>query len=82
MDRNKTAPQRATMEPFQELRIDRADQPQYSKTFDVDQHIRAINRAMIDAYVMLKDWPFCIRYSDFLGPDGKLMTRAERRGGK
>jgi len=72
-----------------EGRINRADQSrqQYSqpsrngKVFDVDQHIRAINRAMCDAYVMLKGWPSCIRYSYFVGPDGKLITRGERRAG-
>ena len=52
-----------------------------SKVFDVDQHIRAINRAMGDAYVMLKGWPACMRYSHLIGPDGRLMSRAERRGG-
>ena len=62
-------------------------QQQYSqpsrngKVFDVDQHIRGINRAMADAYVMLSGWPACIRYSYFVGPDGKLITRSERRAG-
>jgi hypothetical protein len=51
------------------------------KTFDVDQHVKAINRMMGDAYVMLSGWPACIRYSYFVGPDGKLITRGERRAG-
>jgi hypothetical protein len=70
-------------------RKDRADQSrqQYnqpsrnSKVFNVDQHFRAINRAMSDAYVILSGWPACIRYSYFVGPDGKLITRGERRAG-
>lgn len=70
-------------------RINRADQSQgqysqpsrNSKTFDANRHIRKINRAMCDAYVMFKCWPACIRYSYFIGSDGKLITRAERRAG-
>ncbi len=52
-----------------------------SQEFDADKHIRAINRAMIDAYVLLKDWPAYMRYSYFVGPDGKLITGGERRTG-
>lgn len=73
-----------------EGRKDRADQSQgqysqpsrNSKVFDVDQHIRAINRAMCDAYVMLKGWPSCIRYSYFVGRNGRLLVRSERDGAK
>lgn len=88
--RRKSKPsQGAKPARVREGRADRADQPQrqYSqparngKAFDVDQHIRAINRAMCDAYVMFKDWPACIRYSYFVGPDGRLIARCERRAG-
>jgi hypothetical protein len=88
MSRNRKAPQGRAMGPFQVLRIDREDQKQYSqparnlKVFDVDQHIRAIRRMSIDAYVMLKDWPQRVRFSYYVGSDGRLMSRAEWRGGK
>jgi hypothetical protein len=87
MSRNRTAPQGRAMGPFQVFR-DRAYQKQYTlpernlKYFDTDQQIRTINRAMIDAFVMLKDWPRRVRFSCYVGSDGRLMTRSERRGGK
>ena len=56
--------------------------PHNNKPFDVDAHLRAARRAMCEAVVMLSGWPACMRYSYFVGPDGKLMTRAERRGAK
>ena len=62
-------------------------QPQYNhtainpKAFDVDQHIRAVRRASIDAYCLFKDWPSQIRFSYFIGSNGQLMVRAERKGG-
>jgi len=70
-------------------RKDRADhsQPKYSqpaifpKAFDSDKHIRAARHAMSDAFVMLKGFPSRIRYSYFVGSDGKLIARAERRVG-
>ena len=89
MSGKEKAPQGRAMGPFREGRKDRADQsqPQYSlpaknlKNFDVDKHIKAARRAMGDAVVMLSGWPACIRYSYFVGSDGKLITRAERRAG-
>ncbi len=70
-------------------RVDGRDQsqPQYThpsrnpKAFDVDQHIRAARRASIDAYCLFKDWPSQIRFSYFIGSNGQLMVRAERKGG-
>lgn len=53
-----------------------------SQSFDVEQHIRHINRMMDDAYVMFSGWPESIRCGYFVGPDGKLFTIAEKRGGK
>ena len=63
-------------------------QPQYNhtainpKAFDVDAHIRAARRAMGEAVVMLSGWPACIRYSYFVGSNGRLLVRGERRGAK
>ncbi len=57
------------------------DLPRNLKPFDVDQHIRAIRRASIDAYCLFKDWPSQIRFSYFVGSNGRLMVRAERKGG-
>lgn len=87
MSGNEKAPQGRAMRPFQVLRDDRADQQQYNqptnnlKNFDSEKHIQAARRAMGNAYVMLKGWPACIRYSYFVGPDGRLMTRGKRRAG-
>jgi hypothetical protein len=53
-----------------------------SQQLSIGQHLRAMRRAMCDAYMMLSAWPACIRYSYMVGSDGRLMTRAERRGGK
>jgi len=55
--------------------------PHNNKPFDVDAHLRAARRAMVDAYCLFKDWPACMRYSYFVGPDGKLIPRSERRAG-
>ena len=63
-------------------------QPQYNhtainpKAFDVDAHIRAARRAMGEAVVMLSGWPSKIRFSYFVGPDGKLFCRSERKGAR
>ena len=62
----------------------RCSLPQYThpsrnpKAFDVDAHIRAIRRASIDAYCLFKDWPSQVRYSYFIGSNGKLLCRSER----
>ncbi len=42
---------------------------------------RAVHRACIDAYVLLKDFPSSLRFSYFVGSDGKLLARCERRAG-
>ncbi len=52
-----------------------------SQPFNLDTLSRKIRRAMGDCYVSLEHWPVCIRYIYFVGPDGKLMARAERRAG-
>jgi hypothetical protein len=72
---------------YQGLR-DRADQSSQCnqpaknlKAFNADQHIRAARQAIGDAFVMLTGFPSRIRYSYFVGNDGKLIARAERRAG-
>ena len=54
--------------------------PDNNKPFDVDAHLRAARRAMVDAYCLFKDWPSKMRYSYFVGPDGKLLCRSEKTG--
>ena len=66
----------------------RCSLPQYThpsrkpNAFDVDEHIRAARRAMGKAVVMLSGWPSKIRFSYFVGPDGKLFCRSERKGAR
>ncbi|NTU50330.1 MAG: hypothetical protein HGA87_05535 [Desulfobulbaceae bacterium] len=50
-----------------------------SKAFDVDSHIRAIRRAMVDAVYLLKDWPTRARFSWYVDRNGSLRCMAERR---
>jgi len=50
-----------------------------NQPFNVDAYMKKAQRAIGDCFVTLKGWPSCIRYSYFVGPDGKLITRAERR---
>jgi len=63
-------------------------QPQYThpsrnpKPFDTKAYCQSVDQVIIDAVLMLSGWPACMRYSYFVGPDGKLTTRGERRGAK
>jgi len=63
-------------------------QPQYNdlprnlKPFDTKSYCHSVDQAIRDAVLMLSGWPACMRYSYFVGPDGKLTTRGERRGAK
>ena len=52
-----------------------------SQPFQLDAFCRKADRAIGDCFVTLKGWPACIRYSYFVGADGKLITRGERRAG-
>jgi len=52
-----------------------------SQPFNLDTLSRKIQRAIGDCYVLLKGWPACMSYSYFVGSDGRLMTRGERRAG-
>lgn len=81
-DNKKAGSGQATGKDGHLLSVNGHSQRQYSKSFDTDKHIRAARRTMGDAVIMLSGWPACIRYSYFVGPDGKLITRAERRGAK
>lgn len=49
-----------------------------SQPFHFDTYERVVQRAIVDAVYLLKDWPAQIRYSYFVGPDGKLFSRGER----
>ncbi|MEI6848158.1 MAG: hypothetical protein WCK32_09050 [Chlorobiaceae bacterium] len=49
------------------------------KPFDMAAHIRAINRAIVDACYHFKDWPKRMRLSCSVNTDGKLISRPERR---
>ena len=86
-DNKKAGSGQATGKNGHLLGVNGHSQRQYSqpannlKSFDTEKHIRAARRAMGDAYVMLSGWPASIRYSYFVGPDGKLITRGERRAG-
>lgn len=51
------------------------------KAFDLETYERNVRRACIDAYVLLKDFPSRLRFSYFVGSDGKLLARCERRAG-
>ncbi len=69
---------------------DRADKslPQYThpsrnlKPFDTEAYCHSVDQIIIDAVLMLSGWPACIRYSYFVGSNGRLLVRAERRGAK
>lgn len=52
------------------------------KAFDLETYERNVRRACIDAYVLLKDFPSRLRFSYFVGSDGKLLSRCERRAGQ
>jgi len=52
------------------------------KIFDIDTYRRNVQRALADAAVLVHDWPGRIRYSYFIGSNGKLLSRCERRAGK
>jgi len=52
------------------------------KPFDTKAYCQSVDQIIIDAVLMLSGWPACMRYSYFVGPDGKLTTRGERRGAK
>ena len=53
-----------------------------NQPFNVDAYIKKAQRAIGDCFVTLKGWPACIRYSYFVGRNGKLMVRSERDGAK
>ena len=63
-------------------------QPQYThpsrnlKPFDTKAYCQSVDQIIIDAVLMLSGWPACIRYSYFVGSNGRLLVRAERKGGR
>jgi len=52
-----------------------------NQPFNVDAYMKKAQRVIGDCFVTLKGWPACMRYSYFVGPDGKLIPRSERRAG-
>ena len=52
------------------------------KPFDTKAYCQSVDQIIIDAVLMLSGWPACIRYSYFVGSNGRLLVRAERRGAK
>ena len=63
-------------------------QPQYNdlprnlKPFDTVAYCRSVDQIIIDAVLMLSGWPASIRYSYFVGSNGRLLVRCERGGAK
>jgi len=53
----------------------------YSQNLSLPDYQKAIRRACIDAYVVLKDFPSRLRFSYFVGSNGKPLARCERRAG-
>jgi len=74
----------------QEKRIIRAEQSQPKDThsarnfkpFDTKAYCQSVDQIIIDTVLMLSGWPASIRYSYFVGSNGRLLVRAERRGAK
>ena len=52
------------------------------KPFDTKAYCRSVDQAIRDAVLMLSGWPASIRYSYFVGSNGRLLVRGERRGAK
>jgi hypothetical protein len=48
------------------------------KPFDTKAYCQSVDQIIIDAVLMLSGWPACIRYSYFVGSNGRLLVRAER----
>ena len=66
-------------------RIDRADQQQYNHTARNHKQLltdKQLQRILIDMWCSFSGGLLQPRFSYFVGSDGRLMTRAERRGGK
>lgn len=49
---------------------------------DPTRYQRDVRSLMTDAYLMAQDWPSQIRYSYFVGSNGKLLCRVEKGGAK
>ncbi|MCF8382103.1 MAG: hypothetical protein K9G39_00695 [Chlorobium sp.] len=72
-----------------EIDADGRDQREQSQNIQPADNFKAfetyernVRRACIDAYVLLKDFPSRLRFSYFVGSDGKLLARCERRAGQ
>jgi len=81
-DKNK-ALQRQTggLRKRDDSRLKYNDFPRHSKSIDLDAYERAVRRACIDAYVLLKDFPSRLRFSYYIDRNGRLRCQAERMAG-
>jgi len=52
--------------------------PGTSKALDLDACRRSVRRALAGVAILIHDWPGAIRYSYFIGSNGKLLSRGER----
>ncbi len=52
-----------------------------SQTFGLETYERAVRRACIDAYILLKDFPSRLWFSYYIDRNGRLRCQAERRAG-
>lgn len=91
MSGKEKAPQGRAMGPFREGRKDRADQPHTQgkesakllKNIGVDAYCHYVAMVLIpDAVDKLTGFPSKIRFSYYVGSDGRLMTRGEKRGSR
>ena len=87
MDRNRKTPQGRVMGPLQEERNVRAEhsQQQYNHTTRNPKQSptdKQFQRILIDMWCSFSGGLLQPKFSYYVGSDGRLTTRAERRGGK
>lgn len=65
--------------------INEVQEPEYTPSARNPQHSytdKAFEQMLIDAYFLLKDFPSQIRFSYFVGSNGRLLVKGERKGAK
>ena len=87
MDRNRKTPQGRVMGPFQEGRNVRAEhlQQQYTRPARNPKQPftdKQFQRILIDMWCSFSGGLLQPKFSYFVGSDGRLLVRSERRGGK
>ncbi|MEI7708161.1 MAG: hypothetical protein WCI90_07825 [Chlorobium sp.] len=90
--RAKRKPSQGSPARVQKAKKNRADRSSQSsqyttpqqnlKAFDIDSYCWKADKAIADCFVMGLDFLSQIKFSFFIGRDGRLMTRGERRGAK